>query len=97
MLLLLPLVIFCEKSTAFALVAAQVRSTTNLYRALLTGSMFRIECCVGTNFYGVVLLLSEMRRKGESGSVVSLIADGGDRYSESYYSASVRCCPRFLC
>lgn len=40
----------------------------------------------GTNFYGVCSLLAEMRERGESGSVVTLICDGGERYRCTYYN-----------
>jgi len=39
----------------------------------------------GTNLWGAFLLISEMVRAGERGSVVTLICDRGDRYSESFY------------
>lgn len=39
----------------------------------------------GTNLYGVLQLADEMRRKGESGSIVTLICDSGERYLDSYY------------
>ena len=40
----------------------------------------------GTNVWGAFLLAAEMRSRGERGSVVTLICDGGDRYSSTYYS-----------
>jgi cysteine synthase A len=39
----------------------------------------------GTNFYGVCELAAVMRKRGESGSIVTLICDDGSRYLESYY------------
>jgi cysteine synthase A len=39
----------------------------------------------GTNFYGVCELAAAMRKRGESGSIVTLICDDGSRYLESYY------------
>jgi cysteine synthase A len=39
----------------------------------------------GTNFYGCVLLMDEMRRRGEEGSIVTLICDSGERYRETYF------------
>ncbi|SCK05055.1 PLP-dependent cysteine synthase family protein [Vogesella sp. LIG4] len=41
----------------------------------------------GTNFYGVCVLMDEMLRRGESGSIVTLICDDGNRYLNSYYDA----------
>lgn len=40
----------------------------------------------GTNLYGVIQLMAEMKRNGEQGSIVSLICDSGDRYLTSYYN-----------
>ncbi|AZZ95087.1 pyridoxal-phosphate dependent enzyme [Hahella sp. KA22] len=40
----------------------------------------------GTNLYATVQLLAEMRARGESGSVVSMICDGGERYLDTYYN-----------
>ena len=39
----------------------------------------------GTNLIGSARLLSEMREKGEQGSVVTLLCDDGQRYRDSYY------------
>ena len=39
----------------------------------------------GTNVWGALPLISEMLSRGERGSVVTLICDGGDRYAETYY------------
>jgi len=40
----------------------------------------------GTNIWGAFLLASEMLYKGERGSIVTLICDGGERYAGTYYS-----------
>jgi cysteine synthase A len=39
----------------------------------------------GTNFAAVLTLAHEMRERGEQGSVLSLICDGGERYRHSYH------------
>lgn len=39
----------------------------------------------GTNFFGLCMLAARMRETGVSGSIVTLICDGGERYSETYY------------
>jgi cysteine synthase A len=39
----------------------------------------------GTNIWGCLQLLSDMRRKGETGSVVTLLCDSGERYDETLY------------
>jgi cysteine synthase A len=40
----------------------------------------------GTAMWGVAMLISEMLAAGERGSVVTLICDGGERYSHTYGS-----------
>lgn len=40
----------------------------------------------GTNFCGVLTLAHEMRQRGEAGSIVTLLCDGGERYQSSYYN-----------
>jgi cysteine synthase A len=40
----------------------------------------------GTNVWGAFRLAGEMLTRGERGSIVTLICDGGDRYAETYYS-----------
>ena len=40
----------------------------------------------GTNFVGALQLMSEMKAAGETGPVVTLICDGGERYAGSYYN-----------
>ncbi len=39
----------------------------------------------GTNVWGALQLLAEMLARGEEGSVVTLICDGGERYGGTYY------------
>ena len=39
----------------------------------------------GTNMWAALTLASSMGAAGESGSIVSLICDGGDRYEHSYF------------
>ncbi|TQN32292.1 cysteine synthase A [Haloactinospora alba] len=39
----------------------------------------------GTNLWGVWQLIARMLREGRSGSVVTLICDGGERYRHNYY------------
>ncbi len=40
----------------------------------------------GTNMWGCLLLIAEMLVAGETGSVVTLLCDGGDRYRRTYYN-----------
>ncbi len=39
----------------------------------------------GTNFYGACLVAAEMHARGETGNLVTLICDAGERYLGSYY------------
>jgi cysteine synthase len=41
----------------------------------------------GTNLCGAFRLIAEMHAHGQTGSVVTLICDGGERYRHSYYDA----------
>ena len=40
----------------------------------------------GTNFVGVLTLAEEMKQRGERGSIVTLLCDGGERYQDSYFN-----------
>jgi cysteine synthase A len=40
----------------------------------------------GTNVWGALQLVAQMLSRGERGSVVTLICDGGERYAGTYYS-----------
>ena len=40
----------------------------------------------GTNLWGAFELIAEMAAAGEEGSVVTLICDSGERYTQTYYS-----------
>ena len=40
----------------------------------------------GTNLYGALRLGCELKARGEGGSIVSLLCDGGDRYAATYRS-----------
>jgi cysteine synthase len=46
----------------------------------------RVGASTGTNLWGAFGLLAEMCAAGRSGSVVTLLADSGDRYAETYFS-----------
>lgn len=45
----------------------------------------KLGASTGTTVFGALILMDEMRRKGERGSVVALIGDGGDRYLGTCY------------
>lgn len=40
----------------------------------------------GTNLYGALQLVSEMKQRGEQGSIVTLLCDSGERYLDTYYN-----------
>jgi cysteine synthase len=46
----------------------------------------RVGPSTGTNLWGAFGLLAEMVADGRSGSVVTLLADSGDRYTDTYFS-----------
>ena len=39
----------------------------------------------GTNVYGALALMNEMREQGEDGSIATLICDSGERYLDTYF------------
>lgn len=45
----------------------------------------RVGGSTGTNLWGAFRLIAEMRASRQRGSVVTLLCDGGERYSETYY------------
>jgi len=45
----------------------------------------RVGGSTGTNIWGAFGLISEMIAAGRRGSVVTLLCDGGDRYSQTYF------------
>jgi cysteine synthase A len=46
----------------------------------------RVGPSTGTNLWGCFGLIAEMVAQGRSGSVVTLLADSGDRYADTYFS-----------
>ncbi|MDN3610460.1 PLP-dependent cysteine synthase family protein [Vibrio ostreicida] len=47
----------------------------------------KVGASTGTNLYGVLQLASEMKARGETGSIVTLLCDSGERYLDTYYSS----------
>ncbi|MFT3996592.1 MAG: PLP-dependent cysteine synthase family protein [Asticcacaulis sp.] len=45
----------------------------------------RVGGSTGTNMWACVRLMQEMAARGEDGSVVTILCDGGDRYADTYY------------
>jgi cysteine synthase len=47
----------------------------------------RVGGSTGTNFVGVLRVAQAMRARGETGAIVTILCDGGERYAHSYYNA----------
>ncbi|MCF4176554.1 PLP-dependent cysteine synthase family protein [Vibrio mediterranei] len=47
----------------------------------------KVGASTGTNLYGVLQLAGEMKKRGEKGSIVTLLCDSGERYLDTYYNA----------
>ncbi|MEB3370327.1 L-cysteine desulfhydrase Cds1 [Saccharopolyspora mangrovi] len=45
----------------------------------------RVGGSTGTNLWGVFALVSEMVAQGRTGSIVTLLCDGGERYTHTYF------------
>ncbi|GAA1489721.1 PLP-dependent cysteine synthase family protein [Brachybacterium sacelli] len=45
----------------------------------------RVGASTGTNLVAVAHLVTQMRERGESGSVLTLLCDAGDRYTDTYF------------
>jgi cysteine synthase A len=46
----------------------------------------RVGGSTGTNLWGAFALIARMLERGETGSVVTLLCDGGERYANTYYN-----------
>lgn len=46
----------------------------------------KVGASTGTNLFGVLQLASEMKARGEKGSIVTLLCDSGERYLDTYYN-----------
>jgi cysteine synthase A len=44
-----------------------------------------VGASTGTNLWGALTLLAEMRAAGHPGSIVTLLCDSGERYAQTYY------------
>ncbi|WFB47241.1 PLP-dependent cysteine synthase family protein [Vibrio coralliilyticus] len=47
----------------------------------------KVGASTGTNLYGVLQIASEMKARGETGSIVTLLCDSGERYLDTYYNS----------
>ena len=50
-----------------------------------TSSAWRVGGSTGTNLWACAKLAGEMAAAGETGSIVTLLCDGGERYAATYY------------
>lgn len=46
----------------------------------------KVGASTGTNMWGTLQLAARMRNAGETGSLVTLLCDSGERYLETYYN-----------
>ncbi|CCO47172.1 putative Cysteine synthase B [Vibrio nigripulchritudo SOn1] len=46
----------------------------------------KVGASTGTNLYGVLQIAETMRKRGETGSIVTLLCDSGERYLDTYYN-----------
>ncbi|CCN83840.1 putative Cysteine synthase B [Vibrio nigripulchritudo SFn27] len=46
----------------------------------------KVGASTGTNLYGVLQIAETMRERGETGSIVTLLCDSGERYLDTYYN-----------
>nr|WP_206038217.1 PLP-dependent cysteine synthase family protein [Rhodococcus sp. HNM0569] len=58
---------------------AAMRHTANALGRKVGGS-------TGTNMWGAFSVVGEMRAQGRTGSVVTVLCDGGERYADTYYN-----------
>jgi cysteine synthase A len=74
----LPAVVDCMVSVPDAASIAAMRWTSEVTGRKVGGS-------TGTAMWGALRLVAAMRARGETGSVVTLLCDGGERYAHTYY------------
>jgi cysteine synthase A len=67
------------------MVAVDDADSIGAMRALSDALGRRVGGSTGTNLWACATLIAEMAAAGETGSVVTLLCDGGDRYGCTYY------------
>lgn len=67
------------------MIAVEDCESIGAMRALADRLGRRVGGSTGTNLWACARLAREMRERGERGSIVTLLCDGGDRYADSYY------------
>lgn len=67
------------------MVAVEDAESIGAMRALSDALGRRVGGSTGTNLWACMAIAEEMRTKGETGSIVTLLCDGGERYATTYY------------
>jgi cysteine synthase A len=67
------------------MIAVEDSASIGAMRALSDALGRRVGGSTGTNVWACVLIAEQMAAAGESGSIVTLLCDGGDRYGRTYY------------
>lgn len=67
------------------MIAVDDAASIGAMRALSRRLGRRVGGSTGTNLVAVAQLVEEMASRGEAGSIVSILCDGGDRYGCTYY------------
>ena len=67
------------------MIAVEDAASIGAMRALSDALGRRVGGSTGTNVWACVLIAEQMAASGESGSIVTLLCDGGDRYARTYY------------
>jgi cysteine synthase len=68
------------------MIAVEDAASIGAMRALSRCLGRRVGGSTGTNVWACVQLAAEMAARGETGSIVSLLCDGGERYEHTYYN-----------
>jgi len=67
------------------MIAVEDRASIGAMRALSRRLGRAVGGSTGTNLWACLRLIEEMAAAGETGSVVTLLCDGGERYATTYY------------
>jgi cysteine synthase A len=67
------------------MIAVEDGASIGAMRALSHALGRRVGGSTGTNLWACALLADEMAAAGATGSIVTLLCDGGDRYQQTYY------------
>ena len=70
------------------MIAVEDADSSGAMRALSDRLGRRVGGSTGTNRWACAQIVEEMAAAGETGSIVTLLCDGGDRYGCTYYDDS---------